>query len=323
MFGVATSGKPGSVSHLQFISPAGGALPSRLFLCLALFLALAVSSSCSPHREAPADRREVTDEMGRVVKVPANPRRIVSLAPSITETLFALGLGDRIVGVTTYCDYPPEAAAKERVGDTLRPSLEKIVALRADLVIISTSSQLESFVSRLNDFDIAVYISNPRRVAAVADTIDRIGDLTGTAARAAELSANLRGRLAEISAKLNAAPRPRVLVVIGTNPLITAGGDTFVNDLIELGGGSSISANLKAEYPQFSLETALASRPEVIFMQAYEAKLPEILNQTPAVRAGRVYHVDDNVVLRPGPRIIDGLEQIAADIHPEVFKPTL
>jgi len=265
--------------------------------------------------------RAVTDEIGRTVEVPANPQRIVSLAPSITEVLFALGLGDRVIGVTTYCDYPPEATAKEKIGDTLRPSVEKIVALRADLVIASTASQLEQFIRKLDGLGIAVYVSNPRQVKDVAETIERLGALTGVTERARELSDKLQKRLAAIDLKVQAAPRPRVLIILSTEPLITAGGSTFVNDLIERAGGRSISANETAEYPQYSLETAVASRPEVIFLQAQDARLPERLKETPAARSGRVFHIDDNLMLRPGPRIIDGVEQVAAEIHPEIFKP--
>ena len=251
----------------------------------------------------------------------AATRSIVSLVPSLTETLFALGIGDRVVGVTSYCDYPPEATAKEKVGDTLRPSVEKIVALRADLVIASTASQLEQFVRELDELGIAVYVSNPRKVADVATTITRIGDVTGATERARQLSSELQTRLSAIDARLQAAPRPPVLILLSTEPLITAGGNTFINDLIERAGGRSIAANETAEYPQYSLETAVASRPEVIFLEAQDARLPARLSETPAARAGRVFHIDDNLMLRPGPRIVDGLEQMAADIHPELFKP--
>jgi len=294
---------------------------TRHLAALALLLVTCITSSCSSRRVAPAETRAVTDEIGHAVKVPANPQRIVSLAPSITETLFALGLGDRVVGVTSYCDYPPEATAKEKVGDTLRPSVEKIVALRADLVIASTASQLELFIRKLDELGIAVYVSNPRKVADVVETITRIGALTGATERARELSDKLQKRLAEIDDGVQAVPRPRVLIILSTEPLITAGGSTFVNDLIERAGGRSISANESAEYPQYSLETAVATRPEVIFLQAQDARLPERLNETPAAREGRVYYIDDNLMLRPGPRIIDGLEQVAAEIHPEIFKP--
>ena len=291
------------------------------FVLLASLFVICITSSCSSRRATADLPRQVTDEIGRSINVPANPQRIVSLAPSITETLFALGLGDRIVGVTSYCDYPPEATAKEKVGDTLRPSVERIVALRADLVIASTASQLEQFVRKLDELGIAVYVSNPRKVADIAETVARLGELTGATERARQLSSELQNHLRAIDARLQSAPRPRVLILLSTEPLITAGGNTFVNDMIERAGGRSIAVSETAEYPQYSLETAVAARPEVIFLEAQDARLPERLSETPAARAGRVFHIDDNLMLRPGPRIIDGLEQMAADIHPEIFKP--
>ena len=302
-----------------FFKPQSTRLDRRRLIA-ALLLVVCIASSCSTQRAAPTGGRTVTDELGRSVHVQADPQRIVSLAPSITEMLFALGLGDRVVGVTSYCDYPPEATAKEKVGDTLRPSIEKVVALRPDLVVASTSSQLQQFISNLEDLGIPVYISNPRNVAGVIESIERIGTLTGVTGRARELSDRLQKRLAGIDAQLQGAPRPHVLMILSTEPLITAGGSTFVNDLIERAGGRSISATETAEYPQYSLETAVAARPEVIFLQAQEARLPERLRVTPAAQSGRVYHIDDNLMLRPGPRIVDGLEQMAAEIHPEIFK---
>jgi iron complex transport system substrate-binding protein len=176
-------------------------------------------------------------------------------------------------------------------------------------------------VRKLDELGIAVYVSNPRKVKEVIETIVRLGALTGADERAVELSDKLQKRLAEIDLRVQAAPRPRVLILLSTEPLITAGGNTFINDLIERAGGRSVSASDTAEYPQYSLETAVAARPEVIFLQAQDAPLPSRLKATPAARAGRVYHIDDNLMLRPGPRIIDGLEQMAAQIHPEIFKP--
>lgn len=290
----------------------------RASLCLLLCVA---TSACAPKPEPQSSGRAFTDEIGREIKVTEHPQRIVSLAPSVTETLFALGLGDRVVGVTSYCDYPPEAAEKRKVGDTLRPSIERIVALKSDLVIASTASQLEQFVRELDKVNIPVYVSNPRDMEGVIASIEAIGDITGASARAAELTSDLRRRLDVIQSRVAAIKqRPKVLFILGVEPLITVGGESFINELIARAGGDSISANVKAEYPQFSLETAVASRPEVIFFQASGDKLPETLKQTPAALAGRVFHVDDNLLLRPGPRIIEGLEQMAAHMNTEAFQ---
>jgi len=304
----------------RLLTPAA-ASPSRWVTgWLLLGAAACVVASCARSRPADHnDARMIKDEIGRSVSVPANPSRIVSLAPSVTETLYALGVGDKVVGVTSFCDYPPEAALKERVGDTMRPSIEKIVLLKPDLAIVSTASQLESFVRKLDNLGIPVYVSSPRNFDGVLDSIARIGELAGAGDRAREITGVLRDRVDRVRARTERLTRPRVLIVLGTSPLITAGGGTFVDDLITRAGGESISADLQTEYPQFSIETAVARRPEVIFMQAGESQLPDRLRLTPAARSGRVFRVNDDLLLRPGPRIVDGLEQMALKIHPEAF----
>ena len=284
---------------------------------LAASACVCLSISCATTKLAPEATSAFTDEIGRTVRVRPNPQRIVSLAPSVTETLFALGLGSRVVGVTTYCDYPPEAKTKESVGDTLKPSLEKIIALKPDLVIISTASQLEQSVRRLDELQIPVYISNPRDLEGLLASIERIGEIAGVPDSANEVTRQLRSRIEAVRVRIAPAPRPRVFFILGCEPLITAGGPSFISDLIARAGGKSISAEESMDYPQFSLETAVARQPEVIFLQAGNADLPPRLSQTPAAREGRVYRLDDALLLRPGPRIIDGLEQMAARIHPE------
>jgi len=292
--------------------------PLALGLLLALmFAAFAVGCHTKPNPATAG--REFTDEIGRTVRVPERPTRIVSLAPSVTETLFALGLGDRVVGVTSYCDYPPEAAQKEKIGDTQRPSIEKIVALKADLVIASTASQIEQFVRSFEQVGIPVYVSNPRNLDGVLESIKHIGDITNVPERAQELSGKLAERINLLTSAVDLASsgkRPRVLFLIGSEPLITVGKNTFVNDLITRAGGESISADQEADYPQFSLETAIARQPEVIFFQVSGEKLPARLKETPAARAGRVAHIDDDLLLRPGPRVVDGFMQMVAQIHP-------
>jgi iron complex transport system substrate-binding protein len=230
--------------------------------------------------------------------------------------LFALGLGDKIVGVTAYCDYPPEAKSKEQIGDTLKPSIEKIIALKPDLVIASIASQLESFVQKLDDAGTAVYVSSPRNLAETITSIQKLGDLTGATSKASELTESLQQRIEQVQNRAAGREKPSVFVMLGAEPLITIGGSSFINDLITQAGGQSITADEKSDYPQYSLETVIARKPQVIFLQAGDARLPERLKQTPAAQQGRVYHLNDDLLLRPGPRIVDGLEQIAEKLHP-------
>lgn len=277
-------------------------------------------TSCSAGHPSPGANRTIVDELGRTVIVPTEPRRIVSLAPSLTEILFALGAGDRVAGVTSYCDYPPEARLKESVGDTLKPSVERIVALKADLVIVSTASQVEAFVQRLEELGIPVYVSNPRSLEGVLESIDKVGELIDAADNARQLTDRLRSRISSIESRASEQASRSVLVILGTEPLITAGAASFINDLVTRAGGRSISADVRGDYPQYSLETAVAKQPQVIFLQAGGNVLPERLRETPAAAAGRVYRLDDDLLLRPGPRVVDGLEQMAARIHPEAFQ---
>jgi iron complex transport system substrate-binding protein len=298
---------------------ANGFCLRRSLLMLALPAAL-FAGLCGCHtRQVPNNSRLVADDLGRQVRVTSSPRRLVSLAPSVTEILFALGIGDRVVGVTTYCDYPPAAASIEKIGDTQRPNLEKILSLKPDLVIVSTASQLEEFMASLEHLGVPVYVNNPTDLGSLLESINRIGDVLGVPESAERLVSSLATRIRDVHSRVAGLARPKVLVLVSTEPLMTAGGRTFISDLVTEAGGDSISADQTTDYPQFSLETALARRPEVIFLQAGGSDLPKQLLQTPAGRARRWYQLDDAVLLRPGPRIVDGLEQVARLLHPEAF----
>jgi iron complex transport system substrate-binding protein len=278
-------------------------------------------ASCEAKNLPSEGERSVLDEKGRALSLPYELRRIISLAPSVTEVLFALGAGERVIGVTSYCNYPMEALAVEKVGDTQKPNLERIIALKPDLVIVSTGSQLEQFVRKLEQHAVPVYICDPRDINGVIGSIERLGDLLAVSENGRELARALRQRIDILEAQVSSAARPRVFFMIASSPLMSIGGGTFVDDLIKRAGGISITANEQSEYPQYSLETAIARKPEVIFFQTGEPleSFPERLKQTPAYASSRVHQIDDDLLLRPGPRIIDGLEQMARAVHPEIF----
>ncbi|MEW6732194.1 MAG: cobalamin-binding protein [Acidobacteriota bacterium] len=291
------------------------------------------SSSSSPNaistdKASLSAHRTVTDELGRTVTIVSEPKRIISLAPNITEILFALDLGPRIVGVTTYCNYPPQATTIDKVGDTLRPNLEQIIALHPDLVLISTASQLQQFLAKLTEAGIPIFVLKSPSVEATLHSIVTVGQLTNRETQAKALVNQLRGRLATIAEKVAGKPRPKVFFVVGTEPLITAGRDAFITDLINFAGGDSISADVAAEWPAYSAETVIARAPDIILVPGWHAneqasdeknglKLPPGLEVTPAVRNGRTHTINPDLILRPGPRIVDGLAEMARLFHPE------
>src|SRR5262245_23617239 len=271
---------------------------------------------------AAGKRRDFTDGIGRAVSIPSDPYRIVSLAPNLTEILFALELGDRIVGVTSYCDYPEAAKTKEKIGDTINPNLEKIISLKVDLVVVSTSSQLENLTRRLDQLAIPVYVTNPRTVREVVASIRSLGEVTGTPERAAQLAAGMESRISAVEQRARSLPRPSGFYVLQTGPLITAGRNTFINDLINIAGGKSISGDETADYPQFSRETVVARAPEIIVAPASHGS--ELVKQsdlrrdfatTPAIRSNRIVWVNPDLIDRPRPRIVEGLEQLAEGLH--------
>jgi len=262
--------------------------------------------------------------------LPARPRRIVSLVPSVTEILFALGAQNLLVGVTDYCDYPPEARAKPQVGGMLAPSLEAVAALRPDLVVATSAGNRLETVEQLQRLGIAVYLVSPESVADVLALIRRLGDLTSRAEAGRALAAELGRRVAEVSARVANLPRPRVLYVLWPDPLIVPGRGAIVSELIRLAGGDSVTADLAQAYPRYSAEAAIARAPEIIFLARHghsAAAATDLVARSqwerftglPAIRAGRLYPVDGDLLHRYGPRLVDGLELLAKLTHPEAF----
>jgi iron complex transport system substrate-binding protein len=268
------------------------------------------------------------DEAGRGVEVKGPPQRIVSVAPSVTEILFALGLGSRVAGVSVYCQFPPEALKKEKIGGYINPSLEKIVALKPDLVIGIAEGDLKSFVDKLAGLKIPVYIANPQNVSEVLNSIQKIGEATFSSPAAGKVVAGMKERIQGIQSRVRGRPQFRVLHILNFDPLISAGKGTFVDDLIRLAGGRNLAEKAQGRYPRFSMEEVLAQDPEVILLASMKSQDPmseqrqwwERWKTVSAVKHNRIYVLDSDLIHRPSPRIVDGLEQVARAIHPEVFK---
>ncbi|MCG0278280.1 MAG: cobalamin-binding protein [Thermanaeromonas sp.] len=271
----------------------------------------------------------VTDGMGREVTLKARPERLVSLSPGNTEILFALGLGGKVVGVDDYSDYPPEAVDIPKIGGFSNPNVEKIVALKPDLVL--ATNMHEEAVRRLEEIGIPVAVVSPKTVEGILDSIEWIGKLTGASEDASRLVADLRERLEKVKAVVEKIPldkRPWVYYEVYSDPLMTAGPQTFIGQLIELAGGRNIAYDAQTDYPEFSAETVIERNPDVIIFPQWhgsESLTVERLKsrsgwqEIKAVKNNRVFGVDANIVSRPGPRVVDALELLAEIIHPELF----
>ncbi len=294
-------------------------------------LALTAGSlACTSHKTRLTDNssnvREITDDAGRDVTLPLHVDRVVSLAPNLTEIVFAVGAGKRLVGRTSYCDYPAEAKTIEEVGDTLHPSLERIVSLRPQVVLVSTASQLEVFTRQLQNQNIAVFVTDPHDLDGVFRSIDQIGQILGQTEQAGLLLKQLRARAAAAEEAVKTTRPIRVFYQLSAEPLYTAGHDAFVTDLLRRAGAVSVTADVPGAWPKFSNESALAAKPEAIIlptggsMGGGNSTVAEALRSSPAVFAGRVYKINDDHLVRPGPRAVDGLEEMAKALHPEAFR---
>ena len=264
---------------------------------------------------APAVLR-VTDDLGRTVDLPAPAHRIVSLAPSLTESLFAIGAGSQVVGRTRFCDYPEEALQLPSVGGMTNPSLESIVACRPDLIVLSMEGNTRDDFSRLTALGVPVYVSNPRTLAGIYHSLDQLGVLTGRQEQAQHLVDSLRRF--EWSLKAVVSRRPlSALVLISLQPLMAAGGNTLLNELLTIGGARNPVATMPGHYPAISREAVLADPPDVLFLTSDlpndRANLISLFPEWKNLRAmqeGRVYSLDAAILSRPGPRSLEGLRLI-------------
>lgn len=264
----------------------------------------------------------IRDDLGQTITIDAEPQRIISLAPSNTEILFALGLGSKIVAVDTDSNYPPAVQGKPRVGSGLSPSLESIVALKPDLVLLwdNSARELQEKLLRLH---IKAVTFAPQKLTEIYDCIERMGRITGAENAAHTVVAEMRRKVASVTAAVAKAPnRPLVFYEVWPDPLFTAGPGSFIDELINLAGGSNIAADAKTAWPVLSMETVIVRNPDVILTPFARAesvisgKNKASWANIKAVRQNRVYQVDQDIISRPGPRLADGLMTIAKLLHP-------
>lgn len=247
--------------------------------------------------------------------IPARPERIVSLAPNVTEILFAIGAGERLVGVTRFCDYPAETARIPKVGGIVDVDLEAILAKKPDLVVGTTSGADPKIAHELAAADMPYGFVRMDNLAQTYRGIAEIGELVGASSEADVLARRMKAEIDEIAERAAASEPPRVLMVYGRNPLIAAGPGTFGHELVELAGGRNVLADAKTSYPKLDVEQVISLDPERIIdaTMAGESLDTEFWNLYPsldAVKEGHVYLIDDPVVLRPAPRLVEGLGTI-------------
>jgi iron complex transport system substrate-binding protein len=271
----------------------------------------------------------VVDDLHRTVILAHPAGRIVSLAPSITECLFALGAGDQVKGVTDFCNYPPAAQSKPKVGGPVNPNLERILELRPSLVLTTEEGNPLETVARLERLGLRVFAVRPGTYAGVQASIEVLSRVFRAEVEAARLVQNIQDRVAAVRRRVAGRHRPRVLFLVWTDPLIAAGPATFVHDLIEMAGGDNIVRERTVPYPRLSWEEIVGRAPEVILVASHRdgagpppnGAIWNAWRSIPAVRSGRILSVHADTILRPGPRVVEGVERLGQAIHPETFLP--
>ncbi len=278
--------------------------------------------------------RSFRDDLGQEFTFEKPVQRIVSIAPAATEIVFALGLESRLVGVTDFCDYPPEATHKPHVGGYTDPSIEKIVALKPD-VVLAMHGVPEDLVRRLESLGVSLFGLNPRSIQEVLQAIATIGDMGGADEATDKLVAQLGSRIEAVTARQQELPtKPRVLYVVDAQQGYVAGPGTFIDDIISRAGGTNIASEAQSEWPKLSPEFVLERDPQIIFTSLHHAQAGRSAedpvglftkragwSQTSAVRAGHVVFIDDDLVTLPGPRLVDGLEVMARAISEVASRP--
>lgn len=300
-----------------------------LILVLVSLLTVLVSAGCQPPKESKKEVKEpsfpltLTDDGGREVTLEKEPQRIVSLTPGNTEILYALGLEKKVVGVTTYCDYPARVKSKEKVGDFANPNVEKIVALKPDLVLATAGVQA-ALTQRLDELGVPIFIVDPKNLSQSIEGIKKVGKITGQADKAEEVTSQMEQDIEQVSeAVASVEQKPTVFCELGTNPLYTAGTGTFIDDMIRVAGGVNVVKG--KEWVVYSIEQLIKDDPDIYIAVKGSMHTPEEMEKRQgfkdlsAVKNNQVYVVDDNLVTRPGPRLTEGLKEVAKAIHPKLF----
>ncbi|HHU63896.1 MAG TPA: cobalamin-binding protein [Clostridiales bacterium] len=254
----------------------------------------------------------IEDYLGNRVTIEKEPQRIISLSPANTEILFALGLGDKVIGVTEYCNYPEEAAQKEKVSDFDGVNVELVVSKEPDLVISGGYLQ-EDATQRFNELGITVVSTECLGYDDIFKAIELIGQATGTPDKAAQLADSIKQQVDEIVSKVDNKEKPKVFFIVELSPMYTCGSNTYIDTLIRMAGGQNIVE--EENWLQYSLEKLIEQDPDIILNADYAASSEDILAKPEfagitAVKDGKVFDLDPDIVTRPSPRVVQALEDI-------------
>ncbi|MBI2820952.1 MAG: ABC transporter substrate-binding protein [Acidobacteria bacterium] len=294
-------------------------------LLLACLLASGLSACQPPGRQGKPSGRVVWDQLSRRVVVPTYPKRIVSMAPSVTEILFALGVWDRVVGITLYDAYPADSGSRTRIGDMLRPNLEVVLSLKPDLVVATVNGNYRESVERLESFGIPVFILGAARMEEIFRSVELLGDAVGERPRAGAVVEEMRRRISLLQARLAGQPRKAVLYLTWVDPVMVPGRDAFETDALALAKLDSLTRDLFEQYSRFSMEQVIRLKPDTILTVDHNAaEIRKILSSPqwamlPAVKKARVYLVSD-LIQHPSQRVVEGVEEVARKLHPEAFE---
>ncbi len=298
------------------LSAIGRSSRVSLFLLLAFFLLASAAETA----------RLVVDQTGRQVQVPDNPQRVIALAPSLTEMVYALEEASRLKGVTQFSNYPEAARALPRVGSYIRPDVEKIVALQPDLCLAIRDGNPRHVAEKIEQLGISIYVVDPRNLQGIMDSVTGIGDVLGAREKAQVLVRDMQRRIDRVRDRVaQTTERPKVFFQIDATPVISVGTNTFIHELIQMAGGVNLTAGA-VPYPRLSWEEILHLQPDITIISSMAGgHSPESLKSEwerwrhlPSVQMGRVYVVDANLFDRPTSRLVDGLEALLEIIHPKV-----
>ena len=308
---------------MKFISSVNPEYFKKVFIVRILLFVFLTVFVFSCKKNSPENQTEVKtefslkDDAGIECKFNSHPSRIISLAPNITEALFAIGADSMVAGVTDLCDYPPEAKLKIRTGSYLNPDYEKILSLQPDLIIMYAESTSQPIHQALKNYNLKIFVSNAKDIDGVIKMIKQFGTITGKNVKADEIADSISAlRNFYISLNRNIIPR-KSLIIVSVNPLMTANKETFINEVVELSGFNNIYKDQIIEYPLISYEDANIKNPEFIILPGdtnnpsnynkYRNELSEKLNTADAVKQSKFIFADENVLFRPGPRVLDGV----------------